>query len=162
MSGTRAPILALRADLRARLRSAAEAAYPNECCALLIGAPAAPPVPARVTRLVFADNVAADPRIGFELDPKVLIAVLRELREAEGARTAEEGQGSGQRLLGHFHSHPDAPARPSAQDRALADEPDLFWLIQAVERGKAAELNAFQAIAAGGGTGEFVAASLVG
>ena len=159
MNGAGGPILAMSPDLRDRLRAAAEKAYPNECCALLIGVVAAPPAPARVTRLVFADNVAPDPRIGFELDPKVLIAVLRALREAEAAGPGSGG--GGERLLGHFHSHPDAPARPSAQDRALAHEPGLFWLIQSVERGGAGELNAFHAIAAADGGGDFVAAALV-
>ena len=146
-----APRLVLTADQRAALYATAESAYPNEFCALLIGTAGSASDPARVTRIVPADNVAPEPRRGFELDPRVLIKVLRELREAERA-----GRGAGERLLGHVHSHPDAPARPSAADRALAHEPGLFWLILAVEQGKAGELDAFQAVTAADGQGGFV------
>jgi proteasome lid subunit RPN8/RPN11 len=149
------PRLVLAAEQRAALRAAAESAYPDEFCALLIGTAATASDPARVTRIVLADNVAPEPHRGFELDPRVLIAVLRALREAE--RT---GQGGGERLLGHVHSHPDAPARPSATDRALAHEPGLFWLILAVHQGKAGELNGFQAVTGTDGQGDFVGAVL--
>ncbi len=154
MSTASTPRLAMAADHRATLRAAAEAAYPNEFCALLIGVPASGSQPARVTRVVLADNVASDPRRGFELDPRVLIGVLRALREGEGGRAA------GERLLGHVHSHPDAPARPSARDRAMAHEPGLFWLILAVEHGKARDLNAFLAVEDRDGAAGFIDARI--
>ncbi len=32
-------------------------------------------------------------------------------------------------ILGHVHSHPDSPATPSAEDLAMAHDPDMLWLI---------------------------------
>jgi proteasome lid subunit RPN8/RPN11 len=138
--------LALTNDHLAVLRAAAAAAYPNEFCALLFGIDQTDRDGAenssRVTRIVFADNVDPHPERGFELDPKVLIRELRALREVERA-----GQGDGERLLGHVHSHPDAAPVPSERDLGQAWEPGQFWLIVPVERGQAGSPSAFQAAA---------------
>jgi proteasome lid subunit RPN8/RPN11 len=150
-----APRLMIGAAHQAALLRAAEAAYPNEFCALLVGRDRGE-AEAELTRIVPAENVAAAPRTGFELDPRVLIRTLRTLREAE--RT---GEGNGERLLGHVHSHPDAAAEPSARDRALAHEPGLFWLIVAVEGGKAGAINAFQSVEAADGEGTGAAGRFV-
>lgn len=141
------PRLEIGADILAAIRLAAAQAYPNEGCGLLLGVeePARDgakrgPV-LRVTRLVLAANLHPEPRKGFELDPVVLISVLRELRETE-----QKGNGSGERLLGHMHSHPDAPARPSARDLAMTGEPGQIWLIVPVKEGHAGVPQAFQAV----------------
>ena len=150
-----APRLILGKDHRSALAAAAKAAYPNEFCALLIGVGASVGVgksepPAwRITRVEMAANVDPRPDRGFELDPTVLVRVLRQLREAERA-----GQGGGERLLGHAHSHPDAEARPSARDVALSFKSDQFWLIVPVDAGRPGEPSAFQATTeASGGRG---------
>ncbi|HEY1720674.1 MAG TPA: M67 family metallopeptidase [Magnetospirillaceae bacterium] len=135
-----APRLILSAADRNTLRAGAEAAYPNEYCSLLVGVDEGP-ASYRVARIVPAANVHPQPRTNFELDPRVLIATLRELRE-----TGRAGQGEGERLLGHAHSHPNGAAQPSAQDAALAHEAGLFWLVMAVRDGTAEDMNAFRAI----------------
>lgn len=157
MTAGRAPRLEIAPDILAAIRLAATQAYPNEGCGLLIGVEepahddgAKGATVLRVTRLVLAANLAPEPRTGFELDPAVLIAVLRELREAE--RT---GNGSGERLLGHMHSHPDAPAQPSARDLAMAYEPGQVWLIVPVKEGRAGAPHAFQAVADGADATKF-------
>ena len=137
MTARPGPRLTISARDMASLRAAAAEAYPNEFCALLIGMVEGQR--ARVTRIVLAANRDPNPRRGFELDPAVLIATLRELREAERAGRSKE------RLIGHAHSHPDAPAIPSATDRAMAHEPGLIWLIFPVEQGRAGPPNAFKA-----------------
>ncbi len=116
-------------DLRT-INDAAEASYPEEACGLLVGR-RAQGGQARVTRVEPATNVAADRRTGFEVDPGLRIGLERKLRNTDQA------------IVGHFHSHPDGPARPSQTDLAKAFEPDLIWLIVAVIRRQASQVLAF-------------------
>ena len=138
----------------AALRDAARVAYPKEFCGLLIGAERPDNddagTVAQVTRIVFADNLDPHPERGFELDPRVLIRELRALREAERA-----GRGRGERLLGHVHSHPDAPAIPSARDLSQAIETGQIWLIVPVRKGRAGAPRAFQALTGVAGQTKF-------
>ncbi len=124
--------LILPADLRARLRAAAEAAYPRECCGLLVGREVADARIA-VRRVIESPNVA-DPRRAdrFEVDPRVRLAVMRET------------EGGPDRLIGHYHSHPDGPAKPSPTDQEMAFEPDLIWLIIAVAGGRAGDVRGWR------------------
>ena len=146
MSAGPAPWLALHPDVQSALADAAVAAYPKEFCALLFGSDqidTASPVSSglRVTRVVFADNVDPNPERGFELDPAVLVRELRNLREAD-----RNERGGGERLLGHAHSHPDVPARPSERDLASAFQPDQVWLIVPVRAGVAGRAEAYQLV----------------
>ena len=119
------------------IRNVAERAFPEECCGLLIGHDRTGGIVA-VTRIVDSPNVRRDrARDRFEIDPKIRFAVERELRDGMD------------RVVGHYHSHPDHPARPSATDLEMAFEPSLIWVIVGVEAGRAAAVAAFK-IAAGG------------
>ncbi len=116
-------MLEIPAHLLRRVVDAAEAAYPAECCGLLAGTGARG---LRVTRVVPAANLLAAERADrFEVDPAARLALMREL-----------GDGP-ERLIGHYHSHPDQPPEPSATDLAMAWEPELVWLITAVCAGQA-------------------------
>lgn len=127
--------------LRARILAAAEAAYPEEGCGLLAGRDAADGTSV-VTRLAESVNVAdGDRRRTFEVDPKVRFDLMRTL----------EGDAGGERILGHYHSHPDHPAEPSATDLGMAFESDLVWLIVGVEAGRATALRGFRLNAAADG-----------
>jgi proteasome lid subunit RPN8/RPN11 len=119
--------------LLARIVAAAERAYPEEGCGLLIGR-REPDGRLRVTELADSANVADAPsrRRRFEVDPAVRFAAMRRLR------------GTGEDVVGHWHSHPDGPAEPSAYDAAMAFEPGLAWLIVAVAGGNAAGTAAFE------------------
>ena len=97
---------ALLRDILAR----AAADPDREVCGLLFG------TPARIVAAAPAANVASAPHDSFEIDPRALIAALR----AERA--------GGARLVGHYHSHPNGLAEPSARDLAAA-EPGRLWLI---------------------------------
>jgi len=123
----------------ARLWELCRAQAPLEACGLLIGrwegAPGqgargerarAEGAQARLTRIVPAPNILASPD-RFEIDPAVHFAVLRELR-------AQEDLPEDQReiLLGSYHSHPKGSAILSAQDRAMAWDQSLIWLILAL------------------------------
>ena len=123
------------ADLRA-IVDAAEAAYPDECCGLLVGRDddAGEIV---VTVVEPSVNLAAgDHADSFEVDPQLRFDVMRRLSEknAKGHRA--------ERIVGHYHSHPDHPAEPSARDLEMAYEPDLVWVIVAVNEGHATEMRA--------------------
>lgn len=115
----------------AELAALAEAAFPLEACALLLGDGADE---IRVTAIVPARNVAAAPEREFELEPAVQVATMRRLREAGGTN----------RIIGHWHSHPNGRAAPSAQDAAMIFDRNLAWLISAVQDGRAGPPHAFR------------------
>lgn len=99
-----------RAALDAIVQLAREAA-PAECCGLLLGKGSTIDVAAP------AANIAGEPRSRFLIDPKDHIDVRRAAR----ARGLD--------VVGFYHSHPRAPALPSATDRAEAAYPSCYYLI---------------------------------
>lgn len=118
-------ILQIDAQLTKQMVDAAEAAFPAEACGLIIGRGKGQLI--RVTRVVPAENLLADTPDRFELDPAVRITVEKDLRDS----------GTKDRIIGHYHSHTDGTADPSATDRAMAFEPDMAWLIVGVLEGQA-------------------------
>lgn len=94
----------------AALLTAAAQTPTHEICGLLFGTDNV------IARAEPAANVAAEPRDSFEIDPAALFAALRAER------------GGALRLIGHYHSHPNGNAMPSARDLAAA-EPGKLWLI---------------------------------
>jgi proteasome lid subunit RPN8/RPN11 len=122
--------LLIAPNLLEELRALAHAALPRECCGLLIGRSVPSPI---VTRLVPAENIHDEPTRFFTLDPVRHFALLRELR-------AQDGEG-GEVVLGHYHSHPEGPAEPSARDLADAEDSAMIWLIVAPASG---DIGAFQ------------------
>lgn len=118
--------------LLAEIEAAALAAWPEEACGLLVGREDGDGL--RVTRVAASPNVAeGDRRRRFEVSPQLRFDLMRELR------------GGADRLIGHFHSHPDGPAVPSAHDRERAFEPDLIWLILPVSQHGAGRARVWQA-----------------
>ncbi|MFM8333812.1 MAG: Mov34/MPN/PAD-1 family protein [Candidatus Methylumidiphilus sp.] len=77
-------------------------------------------------------NIAATPDIRFRLDPKGQIDALRQIRE------------SGEELFAIFHSHPAAPAEPSAHDLAEAAYPDALYLIISLNTKGVLEMRGFR------------------
>jgi len=114
------------------IRQEAEAAWPNECCGLLVG------TGNRTEGIVVADvvpspNLAASDRSDrFEVDPEVRFKTMRDC-EAQDLE-----------IVGHYHSHPEHPPEPSAVDLEMAYEPELVWLIAGLTDGKVNALNAFR------------------
>ena len=121
---------------------AAESAYPEECCGLLIGQGGGGQGEEgrwRVARVAASANVAeGDRRRRFEIDPRLLIELQRSLRD------------TAHRVIGVYHSHPDHPAEPSATDLEMASEPGLVWLITSVVAGRATLTSAHVAAEDGG------------
>ena len=101
---------AILADIE---RRAADSA-PLEACGLLVGSRTAGGY--RITRAVASRNLAASPD-RFEVDPLLQLEWQKRLR------------GTGEAVIGHYHSHPKGPAEPSARDIDDAHDPELLWLI---------------------------------
>jgi len=115
------------------ITEAAEDAYPRECCGLLAGRDDKDGV--SVTRVVASRNLSAsDTRDSFEVDPKVRFDLMRNLETT--------ASGTQERIIGHYHSHPNHPPLPSDRDIDMAYEPDLVWLITGVDDGRATETTA--------------------
>jgi len=111
------------------LRAACEAAWPQEGCGLLVGRRAGDVW--HIGRAEASRNLAAEPLRRFEVDPGLRFRLHRELR------------GGADAVIGHFHSHPSGRAEPSARDLAATHEPDLLWLIAAVDDGRLGAVRAF-------------------
>lgn len=120
--------LALPGDLESRLRAEAEAAYPHECCGLLVGVET--PDRREVVEIVPAPNAApaSDRARRYQLPPTLLLATERRASE------------TGRLILGIYHSHPDHPARPSDTDHSEA-WPWYSYVIVSVARGKSAAMT---------------------
>ena len=61
------------------------------------------------------------------MDTRLRLRLQKELREWEASAGLSRAERP--RVIGHYHSHPDAPARPSKADRAQAWEDNMVWLI---------------------------------
>ncbi|MCW8916552.1 MAG: M67 family metallopeptidase [Magnetovibrio sp.] len=118
------------------IHAQAEAAYPYECCGLLAGY--------RdgdgniiVTQVVSSPNTWVDRQAEtgkdrFEVDPQVRFDLMRAIKSAN------------EEIVGHYHSHPDHPAKPSETDLDMAFEPELIWLITSVENRTVTATRAWQ------------------
>ena len=114
-----------------QLRRHCEAQYPQEACGALFGEGDGTFAPWRVTELSAAPN-----EHGGDLKRRYLVPPDFQLQAERHAR------GTGQDVLGYYHSHPDHPAQPSEYDRSHAWFGYLY-LICAVARGHSADLNGF-------------------
>jgi len=104
--------------------------YPHECCGLLIGSSEGDRK--TVTDLRVAENQRHDSlRNRYLIDAGFIFRIESDLR------------GSGKAILGFFHSHPDAPARPSVYDQEHA-WPWYSYLIVSVKQGKPADTTVWQ------------------
>jgi proteasome lid subunit RPN8/RPN11 len=130
----------LRRQQLAAIEDAAEAAYPAECCGLLAGSGMPGDGAVRVTRVVASRNLCAGERNDrFEIDPQTHFDLLRELR------------GGPERVVGHYHSHPDHPARPSPRDLETAYDFSMVWLVTGVDKGRATATTAHRVAPGGDG-----------
>jgi proteasome lid subunit RPN8/RPN11 len=119
------PTVSVAASVLDAMIAHARREAPNECCGLLVGGPG------RIDRSVPANNIAPTPATRYEIDPREHIALNREVR------------GSGQEVIGVYHSHPRGPARPSASDLAEAFYPDFLYIIVSLEDAVQADIRAF-------------------
>ena len=124
----------LEPGVAAAIRMHAAAAYPEECCGILLGRES--PGGRVIVRALAAGNISQEPRgKHFVMDPRDQLA-------AEKTAAAEQLD-----VLGFYHSHPDHPARPSETDHAAAWEV-YSYVIVSVSRGEANEMRSYR-LAAG-------------
>lgn len=116
------------------IRRHGEAAYPEECCGFLVAPDASPPAQEtrRIVRVASMENrVARERERRFVIPPE-------ELRRFETSL-----EGTGESVVGFYHSHPDHPAVPSRFDEENA-WPWYSYLVLSVDHGRAGELGAFE------------------
>jgi proteasome lid subunit RPN8/RPN11 len=109
-----------------QLKLLAEASYPEEFCAILLGR--RDPAGSRVTRLLPTPNVHANPRRAYSISPAAVIAAQRKSREHD------------LQILGFVHSHPDHTAKPSPADLDQALWMGCLYGIVSVRTGSFAEM----------------------
>ncbi|MBO5489248.1 MAG: M67 family metallopeptidase [Eubacterium sp.] len=98
---------------------------PLEACGILAGNEEG-----LVEKVYEMKNQDESPR-HFSLDTGEQIAVRKDMRER------------GYRLIAYFHSHPEAPARMSEEDKRLAEEQSVHCIVSFENEDKAV-MNAFQ------------------
>jgi proteasome lid subunit RPN8/RPN11 len=123
-------VLKIREELVRRIQAHGVETYPHECCGALLGRDGGGS--REVMELLRLANRRDDsPRNRFEVTP-------------DDVRLAEKtGRQQSLELLGWYHSHPDAPARPSQYDRDHA-WPWYSYVIVSVETGKARGMTSWR------------------
>src|SRR5579863_9280659 len=125
------------------LRRHGEETYPHECCGVLLGRMNGDE--RVVTSSARAGNTRTDSAHNrYNIDPRDQIRIQREARER------------GEDVIGYYHSHPDHPAKASANDLEEAHWPGLSYVITSVEKGKAASTNSFELLLTGDSDKQFV------
>jgi len=123
--------IALPQELAAAIAAHGESTYPDECCGVLLGREDGSE--RAIERLLPIDNQwdADERRRRFLITPEDMLRAEREARR------------QGLDVLGFYHSHPDAPARPSDFDREHA-WPFYTYLIASVRNGSFDEMTGWQ------------------
>lgn len=91
-----------------------EQGLPNESCGLLAGTVEGDVKV--VTKVYLLTNVDASNE-HFSMDPKEQLKALKDARA------------NGVDIIGNFHSHPESPSRPSEEDKRLAYDSSIEYLI---------------------------------
>jgi proteasome lid subunit RPN8/RPN11 len=121
----RSAAIVLSPAIVAQIESEGVAAYPNECCGILI---ARDGTDGRVVERIVPMKNTFDPNEQyhrFTIDPMAL------------ARADEDAAKEGKAVIGFYHSHPDHPAQPSEYDRTHVPPWEFYsHIIVAIAKGK--------------------------
>ncbi len=101
---------------------------PNEACGLLAGTVEGDVK--TVTKVYLLTNIDASNE-HFSMDPKEQLEALKDAR----------AKGVG--IIGNFHSHPESPSRPSEEDKRLAYDSSIEYLILSLQERENPVLKAF-------------------
>ncbi|MFQ5764479.1 MAG: Mov34/MPN/PAD-1 family protein [Rhodospirillales bacterium] len=124
-------MIRIPAPLLGAITGEAEAAYPEECCGLLVGRVDGAGLV--VTRVQPSPNKAeGDRRKTFLVDETIHFELMRDIR------------GGPEDIVGNYHSHPDGPSRPSEHDRQSVFYPEHVWVIVTVPEGRAGDVAAWR------------------
>ena|SRR5579859_4498138 len=115
----------LAREVAAELLSHARSKPDEECCGLLAGRSGV------LTRALPALNAAEQRAMSYEIAPKELFCMMREIRKA------------GLEILGVYHSHPNGDNRPSARDVERAYYPDAAYFILSAHANALHPIRAF-------------------
>jgi proteasome lid subunit RPN8/RPN11 len=124
-------VLIISATELRKMREHAKREYPNQCCGLLLGL--RQDHDKHASRAQACRNAAHAPAGNFQIASPEVIEWQRYGREQRIE------------ILGFYHSHPDQPANPSAQDVRLADWTHCSYVILSVEEGLPTVLRSFAA-----------------
>jgi len=118
------------ANLARQIERGGTAAYPNECCGILIGVETGGR--RMIERLQPVENSfeAGEQFHRFSITPQTLM----QADKAAGDK--------GKLVLGFYHSHPDHPARPSEYDREHA-WPFYSYIIVSIAKGEAVDMTSW-------------------
>jgi proteasome lid subunit RPN8/RPN11 len=103
-------MLTISAQIRAAMIDHARKEFPLEACGILGGVDG-------VVSEQYAMANTDQSNEHFMMEPKEQFAVIKDLRSKE------------KQMLAVYHSHPETPARPSAEDIRLALTPDVSYVI---------------------------------
>ncbi|MDO4308089.1 MAG: M67 family metallopeptidase [Eubacteriales bacterium] len=106
----------------------AKRGLPNEVCGLLGGTIEGEEK--HVEKVYYLQNLDQS-REHFSMDPKEQLAAVKDIRK------------NGWKLIGNFHSHPESPSRPSEEDKRLAYDKNIRYLILSLMEPGNPVLNAF-------------------
>jgi proteasome lid subunit RPN8/RPN11 len=123
-------LLKISEELAGKIRAHGVETYPHECCGAILGreSDAAREV---LGLMPLANRRDDSPRNRFEVT-------------SDDVRLAEKtARGQQFELIGWYHSHPDAPARPSEYDRDHA-WPWYSYIIVSVQSGQPRDMNSWR------------------
>ena len=101
---------------------------PEESCGLLAGIKDGD---VRVVKKVYYLTNIDHTNEHFSMDPKEQLSAIRDIRQ------------NGYQMIGNFHSHPESPSRPSEEDKRLAFDPNIEYLILSLMDAENPVLKAF-------------------
>ena len=134
-------MIKITTDRLADINAHAEAAYPHECCGLLIGRLEDEGQTRVVVETYAVENSWAE---SAALDHRMRIT------PADYLRAEREFAKLGLGVVGNYHSHPEHPAEPSQFDlEHLAPWPTMSYVVVSVRAGQATDLRSW-ALAADG------------
>jgi proteasome lid subunit RPN8/RPN11 len=125
-------MLNLSSELEKNIRTDGEAAYPNECCGVLIGEIDNEGIKT-VKHTLTIDNAREDG----EQYHRFLITPEDMMKAEQSARAMKLD------VIGFYHSHPDHPSAPSGYDKDHA-LPFYSYVIVSVDGGKAQILTSWE------------------
>jgi len=116
--------LEIPVDIFVQMLAWAKSNAPAEACGILAGRGC------KVEKLYEMSNVE-NKSTHFMMEPKEQFAVAKEIRLA------------GLEMLGIYHSHPETPARPSAEDIRLALTPNVIYVIASLQNSERPVVKGF-------------------
>lgn len=105
-----------------------EKGLPNEACGLIAGTVEGDVK--TITKVYLLTNID-ESNEHFSMDPKEQLEALKDARA------------NGVAIIGNFHSHPESPSRPSEEDKRLAYDSSIEYLILSLQERDNPVLRAF-------------------